>query len=409
MANTNKVIDMITREALKVAHETPSFLKTVNMQYDDQFAATNTGKQGSTLRIRNPVKFTSTSGRVADVQDAEETSQTLTVATQRHVAFRFNSAELTTDIENLSERYIAPATQQLIADIENDVLQNLIQGVYQVTGTAGTVVGTSGDISALYNARAKLNQQCTPDLTTGRSVVVDSLTMGTIANGVKALFHDQSNIENAFKNGQIARSAMADFYENEKTWTLTNGSDVTGTTHSAAGVTDGGSSVTWDSSATVSPTVGSVFTITGVYDCHPETKAAYPHLKQFVITAIDSGNRIMTVSPSTYLTGAKKNMGSSTGGDLATTDFNSKTLTFHGSASTSYRQNLMYYKDFATFVMADLPLFAGADRCNRGNRDGFALRVWVDSDIKNDEQIFRIDALYGYKILRPEWACRISN
>lgn len=405
MSNTNKVIDMVTKEALKVAHETPSFLKTVNMQYDDQFKVGNTGKIGSTLRIREPVKFTTASGRTIDIQDATETTQTLTVATQKHVAFRFNSSELTTDIEALSERYIAPATKQLIADIENDVLTGVTKDVYNFVGSPGTVVGASGDISALYNARAKINQQCAPSDPRARSCVLDSVTMGSVANGVKTLFHDQSQIEMAFKNGQIARSAMADFYENEKTWTMSNSADVAGTLDTYT-IVEGDTDITV-TGFSAAPTEGMVFEITGVYDCHPETKAAYSHLKQFVVTSATT--TAITFSPAISITGATKNVAAADGSDITPSGLTTAAVTFKGSASTSYRQNLMYHKDAFTFVMADLPLFAGADRCNRGQRDGFALRVWVDSDIKNDEQIFRIDALYGYKAIRPEWACRISN
>ena len=37
--------------------------------------------------------------------------------------------------------------------------------------------------------------------------------------------------------------------------------------------------------------------------------------------------------------------------------------------------------------------------------DGLSLRVWQDSDIRNDELLTRIDILYGYAAIRPEWAC----
>jgi hypothetical protein len=42
-------------------------------------------------------------------------------------------------------------------------------------------------------------------------------------------------------------------------------------------------------------------------------------------------------------------------------------------------------------------------------QDGLSIRVWQGSDIRNDELLLRLDILYGYKTLRPEWACRISN
>jgi hypothetical protein len=82
-------------------------------------------------------------------------------------------------------------------------------------------------------------------------------------------------------------------------------------------------------------------------------------------------------------------------------------VVFVGSASTNYRQGLMYHKDAFAFVTADLPLMGGSEKCVRMVQDGISLRVWQGPDIVNDELLTRIDILYGYKAIRPEWACRL--
>jgi hypothetical protein len=81
--------------------------------------------------------------------------------------------------------------------------------------------------------------------------------------------------------------------------TLTNGSDVTGTTDGPALVTDG-RLVPVDMHTLVASTqvVGEVFTVAGVYACHPETKASLGYLQQFTITAIGSPSTT-TISPAT--------------------------------------------------------------------------------------------------------------
>ena len=97
MANTNLTIDMITREALRVAHEKLSYLSTIDRQYDDSFSKTG-AKIGSTLRVRQPVQYTRRTGsRVMDVQDSETVATTITVSTQDGVDMRFNSQELSQD------------------------------------------------------------------------------------------------------------------------------------------------------------------------------------------------------------------------------------------------------------------------------------------------------------------------
>lgn len=414
MSNSFLTIDMVTREAQRVAHETGAFLGTVDRSYDDSFAKTG-AKNGSTLRVRAPNEFSvRTSGRAMDVQDQAETSQTITVATQYGVDMRFHSDELALSIDDFSVRYVEPAVKRLVSKIESDCLATATKDTFNVVGTAGTVVGTSGDISALFNARARLNQMLAPK-DSNRAVQIDSVTMATVANGIKGLFVPTKDLEQGFREGFYARTAMADLYENERTYTHTLGGDVTGTTDGTGLGTanaDGSYSVVdmHTTVTTANQTVGTVFTISGVYAAHPETKASLGYLQQFVITAIDSpSSNLTTVSPAIYLSGAKQNVCSSTGAALATSDFNSKTLTFVGAASTAYRQNLMYHKEAFAFVTADLPLMADSESCVRRVQDSLSMRVWKGADIINDRLLMRIDILWGFKTIRAPWACRITN
>ena len=106
-----------------------------------------------------------------------------------------------------------------------------------------------------------------------------------------------------------------------------------------------------------------------------------------------------SVSPAIITTGATQTVNS--------VPVSAAAATAVGTASTVYRNPLMYHKDFFTFVTADLPLMDDAHKCTRLTKDGLSLRVWQASDIRNDELLMRIDILYGFKILRPEWACRL--
>lgn len=400
MANTLLTIDMITKEALRLAHEKATFLGTINRQFDDSFGQSD-GKIGDTLRIRLPSQYTRRQGsRVMDVQDSEQQKTTLTVATQDGVDMRFNSRELALDLDSFSKLHLEPAMATLVSGIESDVLQGVSKLVYNVAGTAGT---PPADLAAVGAARAKLNQQLAPK-DGNRFIQMDSVTMGGMVNGLKGLFQDSTQIKEQYREGMIGRTAMADFYENERIWTMTNGADVTTVTLDTYTVVDADEAITVTGFAT--PTAGMVFTIAGVYDCHPETKAAYSHLKQFTILAGSTATNLL-ISPTIYLTGAKKNVASSTGGTATPTT--TAALVFIGSASTSYAQNLMYHKDAFTFVTADLPLMSSSEKCVRKTYDGLSLRVWQDSDIRNDEMLTRIDILYGYAAIRPQWACRITS
>jgi len=415
MSNTVLTIDMVTKEALRIAHEKATFLSTVNRSFDDSYAKAG-AKIGDTLRIRNPNQYTRRQGsRIMSVQDQAETSQNLTVATQDGVDMKFNSAELALSIDEFSTRYIEPAMSVLVSGIEGDLIATATKDTFNVAGTAGTVVGTvtSGfsDTSALGIARAKLNQGLAPK-DGNRSCQFDSITMASVANGIKGLFLPQDQVKTAFTEGFIARTAMADFYENERTYVLACGSDhTTVTVNATSTVTDGGNTLDITGGGGVLA-VGDVFTVAGVYACHPETKAPYAHLQQFVV--VTGTNGALTISPPTNLgataaTLAKRNICTSAGAACTATTFNSAVVTVIGGDSAILRQNLMYHKDAFAFVTADLPLMADAAKCSRMTQDGFSLRVWQGSDIRNDELLMRIDILYGFKTVRPYWSCRITN
>lgn len=416
MSNAFAVTDLVAKEALRIAHEKLQFIGTCDTQYDDYYKEKAGAGHGASLRVKKPNQYTRRQGsRVMSVQDQDERTSTITVATQDGVDMRFNSQELIQSVSNgaafndLSDSYIKPAVSVLCSGIESDFLAFCTKATWNTAGTAGT---PPTDLVAVGAARAKLNQGLAPK-DGNRAIQYDSVNMGTIVNGLKGLFQDSTQIKEQYREGMIGRTAMADWYENDRMLSLTYGSDVTGTTDAAALVTDAtlssANGLVMDMHSTIAvaaQVVGSVFTVAGVYGCHPETKAAYSSLQQFTVTAI--GATTTSVAPQIFLTGPRQNVCKNTGAQLATTDFNSQTLAFVGAASTAYVQNLMYHKEAFQFITADLPLMDDAQKCIRKVQDGLAIRVWMGSDIRNDELLMRLDILYGMAALRPEWASRIT-
>ncbi|MCP5010610.1 MAG: hypothetical protein GY942_11565, partial [Aestuariibacter sp.] len=277
MANTNLVIDMITDEALRIAHEKLTFIGTIDNQYDDSFAQTG-GKIGSTLRIRQPNRYVRRKGsRVMVANDNVESAITATVATQDGVDMAFTSDELALDIDKLSKRHIAPAMATLVSGIEGDMLTAVTKDVYNLAGTAGTPPATLGPMG---DARAKLNQNLAPK--DSRCIQMDSVTMSTLVTGLSTLFHDQKQVGEQYREGMVGRTAMADYYENERTYSHTVGADVAGAINQTS-FSEGMTTLTIDG-MTGAPAVGDIFTIDSVFAIHPETRAAYSHLQQFTVT-----------------------------------------------------------------------------------------------------------------------------
>ena len=82
-------------------------------------------------------------------------------------------------------------------------------------------------------------------------------------------------------------------------------------------------------------------------------------------------------------------------------------VTFVGTASTAYPQNLIYNKDAITLATADLIMPSGVDMASRQVHNGMSLRIIRQYDINNDRMPTRVDILYGFAAIRPEMACRL--
>lgn len=403
MANSYKFIDMVARESLMELHEGSRLLGTVDRQYDDSFGKAG-AKIGDTLRVRNPNEFTIRSGNAISISPITETTQSITLNSLKGVDMEFNHVDLTlkTDdpkqVADFTRRYIRPAISKLVSVIEYEALAYYTKATAQTVGTAGSAIN---NITVPNLARAKLNQKAAPE--GDRHVQIDSVTMASLVAGVPSYFNPQTDISKQYREGIVTRTGMADFHENNRTWTLPNSADVLGEINGGT-LTSGITTLTVDG-LSAAPVAGMVFTIgagsgeTPVLDIHPETKAPYPHLKQF--TVVSATTTSITFTPAIIFdpTDPRQNC---SGAPADNAD-----ITFVGAATTNYIQPLMYHKEAFQFVTANLPMVDDADKCTVISEEGFSLRVWRASDIGNNRSVMRIDMLYGMAAFRPEWACRM--
>lgn len=403
MANTYKFIDMVAREALSELHEQCELLATVDRQYDDSFGK-NGAKIGDTLRVRKPNEFNIRTGNAMEINAITEATQDITMSTLKGVDMEFNyvdsllKTDSPKDVANFTKRYIRPAISKLISVVESEALTYYTKATYQLAGTAGSAINS---LSTPNAARAKLNQMAAPK--TDRHVQIDSTSMASLVAGVPTYFNPAAAIAKQYTEGFVTRTAMADFHENERCWTLANGADVAGEINGGT-LTSGITTLTVDGFS-AAPAVGSVFTIgsgsgeVGVYNVHPETKVAYAQLKQFTVTSATTTSITFTPAIIYDTTDPRQNC---SGAPADNAD-----IAFVGVLSTSYVQPVMYHKEAFQFVNAPLEVMDDADKCSVETREGMSLRVWRGSDITNNRRVLRIDMLYGFAALRPEWACRM--
>jgi len=401
MSNSLLTIDMITRKALEILENNLVLTRTVNRQYDDSFAVEG-AKIGSTLRIRLPDRALVTDGAALQVQDDNEQFTTLSVSSQKHIGVNFTSAELTLQLDDFAERVLKPRISQLASSIDADVA-NSFKSIYNSVGTPGTTPATS---LVLLQAQQKLNESAA--VMSPRYATVNPAANAALVEGMKGLFNPTDTISRQFKNGLMGTGvlgyeeiSMSQSIKQFSTGTFSRTASTTvGTTVSAQGAT---TIVLSQGSATTTLKVGDVFTIGSVFAVNPQTRESTGSLQQFVVTedtAGVAGTFTVKVSPAIYTASHA----------LATVDSfpqSGATVTFLGSASTQYPQNLVYHKDAITFATADLLLPQGVDMASRQVHNGISLRVVRQYDINNDRMPCRIDVLYGYGVIRPQMACRL--
>lgn len=396
MANTLLTIDMIAREALRLAHEKATFIGTINRQFDRSWS--DEGPTGNTLRIRVPSQYTRRQGSaVMDVQDSVQQSTSLVVATQDGVDLRVNSQEMAQSLDDFSRLHLAPAMAQLVSGIDGDVLVGCTRSTYAWGGTAGTAISS---LTAAGEGRTALNRGLAPK--GDRFIQVNSAQMAAMVTGVSGYFNPSNAISEQYREGIVARTAMADYYENERIWSMANTTSVTLSTAKNNGYisTLGQTSLNISLLTISSAQVGMKFTLANVFKVHPETRQSYGVLQQFTITGATDVSTY-TISPALYRSGPRQNVT----GIGTTTSTNA--ITWLGAPNSTYALGLMYHRDAYTFATAELPLMADAAKCVRKTYDGLSLRVWQASDIRNDELLTRIDILYGFAVIRPEWAAVI--
>lgn len=394
MPNTLLTPTAVTREALRILHQNLNFVGSINREYDDSFAKSG-AKIGDTLKIRLPNRYTVGTGATITPQDTTETSVDLKVQTQKHVPIKFGAAEQTLSLDDFSDRILKPAMSVLAANIEADVMNTVYKDVYQSVWNGAS----PNTLAQVAKGRTILQNALAPS--TDRSANLNPQDMQDVVTAGSTLFNPASEVSKQYKEGYVGRQGGFDYLENTM-WAnhargAANASYTTNTT--ALGNNVGTITV---AAGTGAMNVGDVFTIAGVTAVHPETKLNTGKPQQFVVTADYAGGAgSVSISPAIYTSGAMQN--------VAVAGNASAAITFAGTASASVGTSLLYHKDAFTFATADLYLPKDTDFAAREVFDGISMRIARQWDVTTDSLVTRLDVLYGFKTIRPEFAVRLHN
>lgn len=411
MANTSLTADVVAKEALVILENELGVLKRMHRAHESEFRNSVNGyKIGDTISIRRPADFTVRSGATLSAQDVIEGKTTLTIDQQKGIDFQFTSTELTLKIEDLSERVIKPAMSILINDITNDVLTQMYRGVYNWVGTPGNTVDSFADFA---KAPERLDLMAVPQ--NDRSAAFAPTDYWGFVGSQTALYMNGVATD-AFRRGEMGMVAGIDTLMSQVVPThtvgplggtpLVNGAsqnvtyDTAKNTWTQSLITDG-----WTAAAANRLKAGDIFTIANVQMVNPKTKVTTGVLQQFVVTADvssdGSGNLTATISPPIITSGPHQTVNSAPADNAA--------ITVLGSASTAYRQNLVFHKNTMGVAFVPMEMPQAAYNGSRQSYKGISVRVIPIYDGTNDISKWRLDVLYGRKILDPRLATRLSG
>jgi len=392
-------IDDLANEALVQFENALELGKVADRQYDDSFAKRG-AKIGSALRVREPVQMVAASGRALQVNNIEEKYQDVTVADQRHVAWPFNSADMSLVLDEYSDRYIKPAAAELASVVDIAGHATALTNVYQTYGTPGTDPNSS---AIWLNAKAMIKAQGAPNSAKMIALINENAEVATL-EAFSGRYNSQSTIGKQFDSGELMNALGISYRMTQNIPKFTTGTGIALGTTSAAKTSGTTISVTGGTANGVVK-AGTIFEVADnkVYNQanHSITSQTQQFVVQADVTLNGSGVGDLVVLPEIITTGNYKNMGGVGNG---------KTITVKSgtTASTSYSQNLLLADKSLALVFADLPKVS-APQVSIKRSKNMSIRIIQTYDVHSDQEIFRLDALFGWSWLRRQFAVRVPG
>lgn len=393
---------MITRSAVELFKNSNAFIQNLDTQYDDEFAKPGM-KIGNQLRIRLPNDYTVRTGTAAQPQDTNEQSVTLVLATQKGVDVSFSTQERTMSIDDYEEIVLSP----MLNDLAGNVAQNIMSGVEGgVSNYVSNVDGSGAVISptsqTVLKAGALLSKRSAR--TMGRNLVADPFTMANMVSTMQGLFNPVADISKQYKTAQIYKALNFTWFEDQTVLVHTTGSFSAGGAASSAGQTGTAVAV---SALTGTLNIGDIVTFDAVFAVNRVTKASDGVLQQFVVTAnVASGATSVPIYPAIIPPVAGMPA------QYQTTDSspaNGAQMRLVNLAGEQYRKNVGYTPNAITMATADLVMPKKVEEAARAQYDGISMRMLTAYIPGTDQLLTRLDILYGFLFIRPEWTVCIAD
>ena len=398
-SNAFNNVASISKMAMDCLENNLTFTKFVNRQYDDQFRADG-AKNGDSCNIRIPGTYSTRSGSVANPQGYNDTYKPITLS-QYGVDLAFTTKELRLNMED-GEAFRQNVLNPMIAPLANLIDSQgtaLLTQIYQSAGTPATAMT---DLAGFLDGGAILDEAAVPRDGEWAAIMAPR-TQSSIVGGLKTLFNPNDDIAEQYRNGTMGRLAGGFKFSMDQNITAAAiGTRVVASMTYASGAAEAGKTIVAQSSSG-NVAVGDTFTIAGVYKVNPVSKLSTGQLQQFVVTAA-AAYTALAFEPAMYTaaSGPLQN--------ITVLPTASAVIVFNGAASAVATNNVVFHKDAFGLVCVDLPKPEGVN-CTRvrSKKLNVPLRMIQWYNGTQDTELYRLDVLFGWSVLRPTFAARVYS
>jgi hypothetical protein len=410
MANTFITPTWVLKDVARVAVNMLKFANNIERWYDDKYKAAG-AKVGYTVSGRLPQRFRTTKGQAFQAQPINDQTVPVTLTDQANIATAWSTADATMVIEDVRRRYIHPAAEQLANTIDYDGLWRLTPTVWKSVGTPGV---TPTSMETYLTAGARLTNVAAP--MNGRVGILDPMSTVKLIVDTKGLFNPSAAVSENYRTGQFGRNQLGidEWYQDQNRYVHVTGSFAS-STPVVAGANQTGNTLSTTGWVTATLNKGDVFTVVGVYEVNPQNYASTGQLQQFVVTQTVSdtaGAMTIAFEPAIVPSGNLQSVSTSPANGAGLVVLGSTIPAGGGAgtmAATSSPNSLIFHPEAFVFAMADLDSDLPGAEVTRvaDNEMNVSLRYVRQYTATTDQKMARIDALYGFKEFRPDWAVRV--
>lgn len=410
MANSLLTINMITREAVMLFKNTNLFIQNIDTQYDSQFARDG-AKIGTSVRIRLPNDYTVRDGAAMSIQDTSEQSTTLNLSTQRGVDVGFTSVDRTMSLDDYSERVLYPMMNNLVGNVAQTIMTGSEGGVCNIVvnlDAGGTTIQPATQSSYL-RANASLSDNSAPG--GNRKIVLDPTSNANAVSGLTGLLNPATEISEQYRSGQMKNGlGFRKWFEDQTVIKHTTGTFTAGTVNGANQT--GTTLVTNAITGTLKK--GDFITLAGANAVNFVTKQDLGTLRQFVVTSdVATGATSIPIFPAIIAAPLSPPAAPGATSQYQTVQnapANGATILLLTPASSVFRKSIAFTREAITMATADLIMpTKGVVESARANYDGIALRMITGYLMGTDVLATRLDVLFGWLYVRPQWATAVAD